>query len=71
MPIPTSIQSFIDRQADAATVSYADLRAVIFNTWNILHYARVLKDAGGIPADGNSTHDWNLSDPEHPNPEYR
>jgi hypothetical protein len=31
----------------------------------------MLKDHGGIPAYGNSTHDWNLEQPDHPNPEYR
>ena len=31
MPIPSVIQQFIDRQADAATTSYDDLRAVVFN----------------------------------------
>ena len=31
----------------------------------------MLKDAGGIPAYGNSTHDWDLTVPDHPNPEYR
>ena len=40
-------------------------------TWNILHFARMLKDAGGVPAYGNSTHDWDLEHPDHPNPEYR
>jgi hypothetical protein len=40
-------------------------------TWNVLHLARMLKDAGGIPAYGNSTSDWNLEQSEHPNPEYR
>ena len=33
--------------------------------------ARRLKDAGGIPAYGNDTRNWDLSDPDHPNPEYR
>jgi multimeric flavodoxin WrbA len=46
-------------------------RNTVFMTWNMLHLARMLKDAGGIPAYGNSTHDWDLSDPAHPNPEYR
>jgi multimeric flavodoxin WrbA len=46
-------------------------RNTVFMTWNALHLARMLKDAGGIPALGNSTHDWNLGDPEHPNPEHR
>ena len=34
-------------------------------------HARALKDAGGIPAHGNSTFDWDLTQPGHPNPEYR
>jgi multimeric flavodoxin WrbA len=46
-------------------------RNTVFMTWNILHLARMLKDAGGIPAYGNSTHDWDLGDPSHPNPEFR
>lgn len=29
-----------------------------FMTWNLLHLARMLKDAGGIPAVGNSRRDW-------------
>ncbi len=40
-------------------------------TWNMLHFARMLKHQGGVPAYGNLTRDWNLSDPDHPNPEYR
>jgi hypothetical protein len=47
------------------------LRNTVFMTWNVLHLARMLKDAGGFPAHGNSTHDWNLSQPTHPNPEFR
>src|SRR5579862_1778803 len=31
MPLPESIQRFIDRQVDAAPQRYDDLRAVIFN----------------------------------------
>jgi hypothetical protein len=46
-------------------------RNTVFLTWNLLYYIRMLKDAGGVHAYGNSTHDWNLSDPEHSNPEYR
>jgi len=46
-------------------------RNTVFMTWNLLHLARMLKDAGGIPAYGNSTHDWDLGEPEHPNPEHR
>jgi len=46
-------------------------RNTVFMAWNLLHLARLLKDAGGIPAYGNSTLDWNLDRSEHPNPEYR
>ena len=46
-------------------------RNTVFMTWNLLHLARMLKDAGGVPAYGNSTFDWDLSQPGHPNPEYR
>jgi hypothetical protein len=33
--------------------------------------ARRLKDAGGLPAHGNVTTNWDLSRAEDPNPEYR
>ncbi|HWK28610.1 MAG TPA: NAD(P)H-dependent oxidoreductase [Solirubrobacter sp.] len=46
-------------------------RNTVFMTWNLLHLARLLKDAGGIPAYGNDTREWNLDLPDHPNPEYR
>jgi multimeric flavodoxin WrbA len=46
-------------------------RNTAFMTWNILHMARMLKDAGGVPPFGNIASDWDLSQPEHPNPEYR
>jgi multimeric flavodoxin WrbA len=46
-------------------------RNTVFMTWNLLRLARMLKDADGIPAYGNSTKDWDLNDPDHPNPEYR
>jgi hypothetical protein len=72
MPIPESIAAFIDQQAKRAPAAYDDLRVVIFNgTTNMLHLARMLKDHGGIPAYGNSNHDWNLEQEQHPNPEYR
>jgi multimeric flavodoxin WrbA len=46
-------------------------RNTVFLAWNVLHMARAVKDMGGIPAYGNSTHDWDLAHPDHPNPEYR
>lgn len=48
-------------------------RNTTFMTWNLLHLARMLKDAGGIPAFGNLREAWNAG--EHfgfdENPEYR
>lgn len=38
---------------------------------HVLHTARRLKDAGEIPTYGNVTDNGDLSDPSHPNPEYR
>lgn len=46
-------------------------RNAVFAAWNMLHLARRLKDSGGIPAHGNLATNWDLSDPRHPNPEYR
>ena len=38
----------------------------------MLHLARMLKDAGGIPAHGNSRKDWDAGCRfDFPNPEYR
>ncbi len=46
-------------------------RNTVFATWNLLHAARRITDAGGIPAYGNVTTNWDLSNDDHPNPEYR
>lgn len=43
-----------------------------FMTWNLLHLARMLKDAGGIPAHGNRRDEWDANcHPDSPNPEHR
>ena len=47
-------------------------RNTTFMTWNLLHLARMLKDAGGIPAHGNQRSLWDAGcrfDSE--NPEHR
>jgi multimeric flavodoxin WrbA len=48
-------------------------RNTTFMTWNLIHLARMLKNAGGIPAYGNLRKEWN--DGERfgfeANPEYR
>jgi multimeric flavodoxin WrbA len=47
-------------------------RNVSFMTWNLLHLARMLRDAGGIPAYGNQRTGWDAGcRPDFPNPEHR
>ena len=47
-------------------------RNTSFMTWNLLHMARMLKDAGGIPAHGNQRSEWDAGTrPDFPNPEHR
>lgn len=47
-------------------------RNTTFMTWNLLHLARMIKDAGGIPAHGNQRSLWDAGCRfDHPNPEYR
>ena len=48
-------------------------RNVTFMTWNLLHLARMLKDAGGIPAYGNQPERWRRGERwgYSANPEYR
>jgi len=47
-------------------------RNTTFMTWNLLHMARMVKDAGGIPAHGNQRSEWDAGCRfDFPNPEYR
>jgi len=47
-------------------------RNTTFMTWNLLHMARMLKDAGGIPAHGNQRAKWDAGCRfDYPNPEHR
>lgn len=47
-------------------------RNTTFMAWNLMHMARMLKDAGGIPAHGNQKAAWDKGERfDHPNPEYR
>ncbi len=47
-------------------------RNTTFMSWNLMHLARMLKDAGGIPAHGNQRTAWDKGERfDHPNPEYR
>ncbi len=47
-------------------------RNTTFMTWNLMHTARMLKDAGGVPAHGNQRSKWDAGCRfDHPNPLYR
>jgi len=47
-------------------------RNTTFMTWNLLHLARMLKNAGGFPAYGNQRKEWDAGTRfDHENPEYR
>lgn len=47
-------------------------RNTTFMTWNLMHMARMIKDAGGVPAHGNQRSEWDAGcRPDFPNPEHR
>lgn len=47
-------------------------RNTTFMTWNLLHMARLLKDADGFPAGGNQRKEWDAGARfDFENPEYR
>ncbi len=47
-------------------------RNTTFMTWNLMHLAKMLKDAGGVPAYGNQRSKWDAGARfDFDNPEYR
>ncbi len=47
-------------------------RNTTFMAWNLLHFARMLKDAGGVPAYGNRRSAWDAGcRHDYENPEHR
>jgi len=47
-------------------------RNTTFMTWNLMHLAKLLKDAGGMPAYGNQRSEWDAGARfDFENPEYR
>lgn len=47
-------------------------RNTTFMTWNLMHVAKLLKEAGGIPAQGNQRSKWDAGARfDFENPEYR
>jgi len=67
--------SYGDEQEGGGRVGFDNdftQRNTTFMTWNLLHFARMLKDAGGVPAHGNQKTAWDAGQRfGHPNPEYR
>lgn len=47
-------------------------RNTTFMAWNLMHTARLLREAGGFPAHGNQRKLWDAGCRfDHPNPDYR
>ncbi|HUA12980.1 MAG TPA: flavodoxin family protein [Candidatus Sulfotelmatobacter sp.] len=47
-------------------------RNTTFMAWNLMHMARLLKDNGGLPAEGNTVDGWtHVTNAKNENPEYR
>jgi multimeric flavodoxin WrbA len=63
--------SYLDPESGGPENDFTN-RNTTFMTWNLLHAARMLKDAGGFPAHGNQRSLWDAGCRfDFPNPEYR
>ncbi len=63
--------SYLDEETDAKNNDFTN-RNTTFMTYNLLHLAKMLKDASGYPNYGNSKKDWSNGDRwGFENPEYR
>jgi multimeric flavodoxin WrbA len=63
--------SYLDEGSGGPQSDFTN-RNTTFMTWNLLHLARLLKDAGGIPAYGNLPEEWKAGTRfDFENPEYR
>jgi len=64
--------SYLDKDSGGPENDFTN-RNVTFTTYNLMHMAKMLRTAGGIPAQGNIASDWRKG--EHfgfeTNPEYR
>ncbi|MGB3723439.1 MAG: flavodoxin family protein, partial [Pacificimonas sp.] len=67
--------SYGDEQEGGSRVGFDNeftQRNTTFMAFNLMHMAKMLKDAGGIPASGNVSADWDAGcKPGFPNPDYR
>lgn len=63
--------SYLDEGSGGPSNEFTN-RNTTFMTWNLLHLARMLKDAGGVPAHGNQRTAWDAGCRfDFPNPEHR
>jgi multimeric flavodoxin WrbA len=63
--------SYLDPDSGGPESDFTN-RNTTFMTWNLLHLARILKDAGGIPAHGNQRSEWEAGCRfDFDNPDYR
>jgi multimeric flavodoxin WrbA len=63
--------SYLDDGSGGPSNDFTNRNAT-FMAWNLLHLARLLRDAGGFPAHGNQRAAWDAGcDMDFPNPEYR
>ncbi len=63
--------SYLDEGSGGPENDFTNRNAT-FMTWNLLHLARMLKDAGGMPAHGNQRAGWDAGFRyDSPNPEHR
>ncbi|MFD6156804.1 flavodoxin family protein [Nocardia sp. NPDC060256] len=63
--------SYLDPDSGGPANDFTN-RNTTFMTWNLLHLARMLKDANGIPAHGNQRSEWDAGCRfDFQNPEYR
>jgi multimeric flavodoxin WrbA len=63
--------SYLDKGSGGPDNDFTN-RNTTFMTWNLMHMARMLKDAGGLPAHGNQRSEWDAGCRfDFSNPEYR
>lgn len=63
--------SYLDKGSGGPENDFTN-RNITFMTWNLLHLAKMIKDAGGIPAHGNQRSKWDAGCRfDFENPEYR
>jgi multimeric flavodoxin WrbA len=63
--------SYLDEGSGGPANDFTN-RNTTFMTWNVLHLARMLKDAGGLPAHGNQRSLWDAGCRfDFANPDYR